>query len=643
MFSTTTLFKKVICSGGPSCRLPNCIFSHDFQSTDAELHNIGIVDRSDEFEGRRDVKRRKLNNTGDTSVASQVKDAQALSSDVVLTELSLDNKLPTSNRATTTTTQEPNRSKNELQSAKRDVSPPPIQDAKRAKMSQPNSKAPTSDKPITLNPKLLAHDPAGHDKRRQYLIVFFEKLQRLNTLVANSTNADHKQFVLTDNELKLFALNEEEAFARDKPSVYTNLIKQKIATYAKMSLADWLKERRASLQPNEPEKPKIEDPYPPYNSKLTPEEELLILPHLAAHQAPLVHHGYVPIQIPEAEIKKAKDGVAAAEHREVCDLCGSRFQAYPERQPDGTLTTGGRCTHHPVKAFYPQRESANKSKSHRRKIHACCGEPEGTKGCKTHEQHVFVVKQPARLASILPFAETPTTNESDNVDGVLKPSALAFDCEMGYTTNGLELIRLTATEWQSGKELLDVFVQPQGFILDFNSRFSGVRPEDFDNAELYKGVTPPPLSIGDSKNKQLRKAPSPAAARTLLTSLLTPSTPVIGHALDNDLRAVRLIHPTIVDTILLFPHHRGLPARRALRDLASEHLGWKIQTGGRAGASSNSNDGGHDSKEDANAAGELVRVAIEREWRQMSQRGWEMKEGKLIPPPGKEIPKEPTS
>ncbi|KAL9096054.1 MAG: hypothetical protein Q9165_001576 [Trypethelium subeluteriae] len=643
MFSTTTLFKKVTCSGGSSCRLPNCIFSHDFQPTDAELHTSVIVDRSDEFEDGRNVKRRKLNDSGDMDVASQVKNAQAPSPSVVLTELSVDNKTPTLRRAMTATTQQSNISNNELQSAKREVSPPLIRDAKRVKMSKPNSKAPTADKPVSLNPKLLAHDPAGHDKRRQYLIVLFEKLGRLNGLVANSSNADDKQFVLTDNELKLFALNEEEAFARDKPSVYSNLIKQKIAAYARMSLADWLKERRASLHPSKPEKPKMEDPYPPYKSKLSPQEELLILPHLAAHQAPLVHHGYVPDQIPEAEIEKAKNGVIAAEHREVCDLCGSRFQAYPERQPGGILTTGGPCTHHPVKAYYPPRESANKSKSYQRKMHTCCGEPEGTKGCKTNQTHVFNVKQPARLASILPFAQTPTTNQTIIVEGVSKPSALAFDCEMGYTTNGLELIRLTATEWLSGKELLDVFVQPEGFILDFNSRFSGVWPEDFDKAKPYDGVTPPPLTIGDDRHKQLRKVPSPAAARTLLMSLLTPSTPVIGHALDNDLRAVRLIHPTIVDTVLLFPHRRGLPARRALRDLASEHLGWKIQTGGRAGASSKSNDGGHDSKEDANAAGELVRVAAEQEWRRMCQRGWKMKDGQLVPPPGKEITREPAS
>lgn len=44
-------------------------------------------------------------------------------------------------------------------------------------------------------------------------------------------------------------------------------------------------------------------------------------------------------------------------------------------------------------------------------------------------------------------------------------------------------------------------------------------------------------------------------------------TILIGHALDNDLRALRLVHQRVVDTAALFPHARGLPYRRALRDL----------------------------------------------------------------------------
>lgn len=41
---------------------------------------------------------------------------------------------------------------------------------------------------------------------------------------------------------------------------------------------------------------------------------------------------------------------------------------------------------------------------------------------------------------------------------------------------------------------------------------------------------------------------------------------------------------------------------------------------------------GHDSKEDANAAGDLVRWAVGREWEKMGRVGWKLVGGKLVPP-----------
>lgn len=77
---------------------------------------------------------------------------------------------------------------------------------------------------------------------------------------------------------------------------------------------------------------------------------------------------------------------------------------------------------------------------------------------------------------------------------------------------------------------------------------------------------------------------------------------MIGHALENDLKTLRMIHHRCVDTALLFPHRAGLPYRRSLRDLVREHLGRIIQAGG--GTS------GHSSVEDSIAALDLVRVFL---------------------------------
>ena len=116
---------------------------------------------------------------------------------------------------------------------------------------------------------------------------------------------------------------------------------------------------------------------------------------------------------------------------------------------------------------------------------------------------------------------------------------------------------------------------------------------------------------------------SPMVARNLLFKLLSPSTPLIGHAIENDLNAARIVHPCIVDTVLLFPHPAGLPRRRALKTLAKQMLGRNIQIGGSLG---------HDSKEDAIATGDLVRVKVGRKWKEMQREGWTRQEGRFVPP-----------
>jgi len=83
---------------------------------------------------------------------------------------------------------------------------------------------------------------------------------------------------------------------------------------------------------------------------------------------------------------------------------------------------------------------------------------------------------------------------------------------------------------------------------------------------------------------------------------INSNTILIGHALENDLKTLRMIHTRCVDTAILFPHRAGPPYRRALRDLAKEHLGIIIQSGGGTT--------GHSSVEDSVATLDLVRWYI---------------------------------
>jgi RNA exonuclease 1 len=140
---------------------------------------------------------------------------------------------------------------------------------------------------------------------------------------------------------------------------------------------------------------------------------------------------------------------------------------------------------------------------------------------------------------------------------------VALDCEMIYTTGGFRVARVSIVDG-SGKEVFDQLVRmddgvhvmsvlllflPFLWILkpnlrDFNTRFSGITEENYATALL-------PL----------------ASIREMLNTYLDSNTILIGHALDNDLKTLRILHHKCIDTALLFPHRSGAPYRRALKDL----------------------------------------------------------------------------
>lgn len=88
-----------------------------------------------------------------------------------------------------------------------------------------------------------------------------------------------------------------------------------------------------------------------------------------------------------------------------------------------------------------------------------------------------------------------------------------------------------------------------------------------------------------------------------LLKLFHPRSILIGHSLNSDLTALKMTHPYIVDTSLLYPHPRGPPLKSSLKYLANKYLGKEIQKGG---------DGGHDSIEDARTCLDLVKQKCEK-------------------------------
>jgi len=121
----------------------------------------------------------------------------------------------------------------------------------------------------------------------------------------------------------------------------------------------------------------------------------------------------------------------------------------------------------------------------------------------------------------------------------------------------------------------------------------------------------------------LRIVPSPAAARELMFKYISPSTTLIGHAIENDLNVLRIIHPRVIDTGILFPGNGGYPIRRKLQALALEYLNREIQTDSVAG---------HNSVEDSAATGDLVRFRIKQEVEKLLRESWTITDTAFIPP-----------
>ncbi|TRM67741.1 Rexo1 protein [Schizophyllum amplum] len=207
----------------------------------------------------------------------------------------------------------------------------------------------------------------------------------------------------------------------------------------------------------------------------------------------------------------------------------------------------------------------------RARVRTCCGKTASeSEGCTTGP-HVFYESDPLVLHSRHPFSFLPSRSPDRKTLDVI-----ALDCEMIYTTGGMRVARVSLIDG-AGATIFDEFVKmDEGVaVLDYNTRFSGVKPEHLQRATHDL-----------------------AGIREKLHALMDEETILVGHALDNDLKTLRIVHRTCVDTALLFPHPHGAPYRKALRDLTREHLGVVIQQ-----SSSN----GHSSAEDASVTLDLVR------------------------------------
>ncbi|KKY27637.1 putative rna exonuclease [Phaeomoniella chlamydospora] len=656
MFAPTGLFKDIPCPKGAGCLLINCIFAHNHPA--ASTNGKELTDEVAITEPVR--KKRRVDQSRSPSPSQpeiDVGDSKRAKVQGGSQGMIVKNKIVEQTKL--------NESPGErINSEKKAISPPPVSRLQQSKPKQTKissrqrperpQKQSAPIKKESLLPRLLDHAPAAHGVRMAILKQIHDAMENLNEKAAKEAESENT-FVLSKDELITMALDEEETTARAKPTIYTNVLKTFIMQLKKMDLADWkrrvmetFKQKYMSAEPKK-------DTSKVISTGLTPEQEIKVLQYLRTPLKGLERFEYITSAPSDSEIETARQGVEAAQGFEKCERCGSRFQVFPgRRKEDGALTSGGTCTFHWAKVVRPPRQKTDAMTGQQQAYFPCCNEAIGqSAGCTQAPHHVFKVSEAKRLASIMQFEVTPPEGSTDQkwpsaMKRPERPSAVAFDAEMCYTTKGLELIRLTAVSWPQNDELLDILVRPLGEILDLNTRFSGISPSQIADAIPYDQEHPVPKDLTEGGNQVssrsedgelsddghndinntpiLRIVPDPQTARDLLFSLLSPSTPLIGHAINNDLNVTRMIHPFVVDTVLLYPHFKGLPIRYSLKVLAHKHLDRNIQRTGVVG---------HDSKEDAIATGDLVRVKVKEKWTSMKKDGWTFNEGgALVGPPG---------
>ncbi|KIW25362.1 uncharacterized protein PV07_08546 [Cladophialophora immunda] len=632
MFSSLGLFRNVACPRQDDCSLQTCIFAHSWRISSPEADPLlNSAKEYDPFSAG-DIsspppKRRRVESPPEPPENPDVVQSETRSLKDSTPSSSGKQGLPPSRTVSRTTQENPTlgqttrdvvqeRAKSKPASAARSVSPPPTKARKESSLLV--RKQPV--KVESLTPRNVPNAPALLKTRLTVLQKLHEEMRTQNSKLASSDNRS-KSLVLDEQELIRFALDEEETATRLGGDIYKNTMAQNILRTRKMTMEEWIKRvsewTGASSTANAHTKPvdKNGDLLSIGLSSLS--QQVAVLKHLRTPLEGLEQYGYVTTQPSSSEVASAKAGLAAARGFESCDRCGTRFQVFPGRDEMGRLTSQGRCRYHWARPNRAAPQKGDRIQGQSEATYPCCNKPQGSEGCSEADSHVFVVKDPKRLATILQFEHTPEKPD------VRLRQPVSFDCEMGYTTHGMEVIRVTAVSWPDGRLLLDILVRPFGEILDLNTRFSGVTKEAFASALPYESELSDPVQKAHLDQCQLRKVDSPAAARQLLFDHISRETPLLGHAIENDLNVVRIIHPCVVDTVLLYPHPRGLPIRYRLKILSQKYLSRGIQTAGEAG---------HDSKEDAVATGDLVTKKVAEKWKLMRYEGWAFIDGILMAP-----------
>ncbi|XP_050431705.1 RNA exonuclease 1 homolog [Adelges cooleyi] len=238
----------------------------------------------------------------------------------------------------------------------------------------------------------------------------------------------------------------------------------------------------------------------------------------------------------------------------ICMNCRNEFMVDKHGMPTLTLN---KCIYHSGKLRF--------ERSKNEKFWMCCYKRQHESGCESSIYHM-----PDKLDddALEEFVSTEGVECKKNSE---EPNFYALDCEMVNTTVGTEMVRVTVIDHE-GNEVYESKIKPFNPILDYKSKYSGITEESLKYC-----------------SKRLFEV------QLDLLKMFNRDSILIGHSLENDLKALKIVHYNVVDTSIMYPHKYGPPYKWSLKLLSEQYLQRIIQS-----------EEGHDSKEDAVASLDLV-------------------------------------
>ncbi|KAJ1501587.1 RNA exonuclease 3, partial [Coelomomyces lativittatus] len=218
--------------------------------------------------------------------------------------------------------------------------------------------------------------------------------------------------------------------------------------------------------------------------------------------ATLIQHGF-----PTCDKAYASDNISLPLDSFTCDRCSTSFSQDSWKENE-----------HPC-VYHWQRIDG-------KGILLCCGRS-SLPGCVTGP-HVYSISNIAQLHLQIPYlVSSPTATINLPPLPPLYP-ILVMTTQVCYTTSGQELAQICVLT-HTGEPVIQELCQPSTPILDLNTKVTGIH--SLEQAQF---------TLEEIRNKVLQ--------------LMNEDTVIIGHALQHSFNALRLIHPTVIDTSILFPH-----------------------------------------------------------------------------------------